>query len=52
VLKSIHTEELDLRRDQIDENLGSTFEWVFQNPRVGLKDWLRLFRIPPLHTAR
>jgi len=36
----MHVPELGLRLQQIDDNVSSTFDWVFHDPRVGLKDWL------------
>ncbi|KAI9148377.1 Protein SERAC1 [Paramyrothecium foliicola] len=41
ILESIQPPERDNRLDQIEENFGHTFNWAYDDPSVGLTQWLR-----------
>lgn len=41
ILSSLHAPERDRRLEQINQKLGNTFNWVYDDPSVGLSQWLQ-----------
>ncbi|KAL7815736.1 hypothetical protein V8C26DRAFT_103026 [Trichoderma gracile] len=41
IVQSIRAPERDERLEQIEDNAGCSFEWVFENPSIGLTSWLQ-----------
>ncbi|KAH6608207.1 hypothetical protein Trco_004520, partial [Trichoderma cornu-damae] len=41
IIQSLRAPERDDRLKQIDERAGYSFEWAFEDPSIGLKDWLQ-----------
>ncbi|UKZ81863.1 hypothetical protein TrVFT333_009639 [Trichoderma virens FT-333] len=41
IIKSLRAPERDKRLSQIDKRAGHSFEWAFEDPSVGLTEWLQ-----------
>lgn len=41
ILWSLRAPERDRRLEQIDQKLGDTFNWAYDNTSAGLSEWLR-----------
>lgn len=41
ILSSLRAPERDRRIEQINPNLGNTFNWAYDNVSIGLSEWLR-----------
>ncbi|KAL7931669.1 hypothetical protein V8C35DRAFT_323523 [Trichoderma chlorosporum] len=41
IIRSIRAPERDERLEQIDKKAGCSFEWAFEDPSIGLSNWLQ-----------
>ncbi|KAL6789794.1 hypothetical protein J3E68DRAFT_439026 [Trichoderma sp. SZMC 28012] len=41
IIRSLRVDERDERLQQIDKNAGCSFEWAFEDPSIGLTNWLQ-----------
>jgi hypothetical protein len=41
MLASLHLEETAFRRDQIEPTYSQTFNWIFQEPKLGFQRWIQ-----------
>ncbi|KAL6817397.1 hypothetical protein V8C40DRAFT_281633 [Trichoderma camerunense] len=41
IIRSLRVDERDERLQQIDKSAGCSFEWAFEDPSIGLKNWLQ-----------